>query len=333
MGQSAEDSVVGFSVRSLQQASQELGVPVPAEITRLLASSSRVVTRLGSSDKSDGWGNAADSGEMVWHGWQPAPNVSPRKRPLLMFHGGSGSWTHWLRVIEPLTQAGYTLWLADLPGFGESDGVPGGVDVDTMLAPLAHSIAQLLAQTGSGTVCDLAGFSFGGMTAGLLAAEFPALIGSLVIVGAPGMGLTEGKVVRLKGWRHLATPEAQMQAHRYNLAALMLHDLRLIDEETLALHALNVARDRLPRRRLSQTNILALALGRIKAPVAAIYGEHDPLYVGRLDELHGAMQQAYAGGELRWQVIAGAGHWVQHERPAELSQALVTALSAMDAVE
>ncbi|MEG0044625.1 MAG: alpha/beta hydrolase [Comamonas sp.] len=305
---------------SLEQVSQELGLPLPPLMVQLQARSRRVVTPLSAEE---------GSGQMVWHGWQPPAGVAQRGLPLVMLHGGSGSWTHWLRVIEPLTAAGYSLWLADLPGFGESDGVPGGMDVDTMLEPLAYGIKQLLGNESTGAsagpVCDLVGFSFGGMAAGLLAAAYPELAQRLVMVGAPGMGMTEGRAVRLKGWRHLPGLEAQMQAHHHNIAELMLHDAVLIDDETLALHALNVARDRLPRRRLSRTDALAQALTRVQVPVAAIYGRYDPLYVGRLPELH-ALMQRQCPGPLNWQVMEEAGHWAQHESPAEFCAALQQAL-------
>ncbi|MEQ6438116.1 alpha/beta hydrolase [Comamonas sp. w2-DMI] len=264
-------------------------------------------------------------GHMVWHGWKPAGGKA-HGLPLVLLHGGSGSWTHWLRAIEPLVQAGHALWLPDLPGFGDSDLVPGGTDADSMLAPLARGIRQLLGDCAGGPVCDLVGFSFGGMTAGMLAAEYPSLARRLVLVGAPGMGLSNGRAVRLKGWRHLATTDAQMQVHRYNLQALMLHDAALIDDATLALHAHNVARDRLPRRRLSQTDILARALARIQGPVAAIYGEHDPLYAGRMQALQEKLV-LQTGGRVHWQEIPGAGHWVQHEKPRAFAAALLAALA------
>jgi pimeloyl-ACP methyl ester carboxylesterase len=251
--------------------------------------------------------------------------VAQRGLPLVLLHGGSGSWTHWLRVIEPLTEAGYSLWLADLPGFGESDGVPGGMDVDSMLEPWPMASGNCWAMPVRVRSAIWLVF-LGGMTAGLLAAEHPELARKLVVVGAPGMGMTEGRTVRLLGWRHLPGLEAQMQAHRHNIAALMLHDATLIDEETLALHALNVARDRLPRRRLSRTDVLARALTCVKVPVAAIYGEHDPLYAGCLAELQLLMQRQ-CGGALDWQVMPGVGHWVQHEDPATFCAALQEALS------
>ena len=38
--------------------------------------------------------------------------------PLVLLHGGHGRWGHWARNIRPLT-ARYTLWVPDLPGYGE----------------------------------------------------------------------------------------------------------------------------------------------------------------------------------------------------------------------
>lgn len=40
------------------------------------------------------------------------------KPPLVLLHGGHGSWMHWLRNAEALS-AGRTLWLPDMPGFNE----------------------------------------------------------------------------------------------------------------------------------------------------------------------------------------------------------------------
>jgi pimeloyl-ACP methyl ester carboxylesterase len=43
--------------------------------------------------------------------------------PLVLLHGGHGSWMHWLRNVEALS-AGRTLWLPDMPGFNDSDAPP-----------------------------------------------------------------------------------------------------------------------------------------------------------------------------------------------------------------
>jgi pimeloyl-ACP methyl ester carboxylesterase len=39
--------------------------------------------------------------------------------PTLLLHGGTGSWTHWVRNIEPLARQ-FSVVVPDLPGMGES---------------------------------------------------------------------------------------------------------------------------------------------------------------------------------------------------------------------
>lgn len=261
----------------------------------------------------------AEGAQIVWHVWGEGGSGVP----LVLLHGGSGSWTHWLRNIEALAAMGREVWVPDLPGFGDSDGVPGGQDADTMLDPLHAGLRALLGERSF----DLVGFSFGGMTAGMLAARYPQGVRQLVVVGAPAIWASSDKAVRLLGWRHLESEKAREQAHRHNLQALMLHDPARIDADTLALHVQNVLRDRLPRRRLSQTDVLAQALGQVVCPVNAIYGLHDALYLGR----HAALEQALAATTphfegLQW--IADAGHWVQFEQPERFDQVLLACLEA-----
>jgi hypothetical protein len=150
------------------------------------------------------------------------------------------------------------------------------------------------------------------MAAALWLAAHPQDAQQLVLVGAPGMGLTVPERIPLKGWRHLPTPEKQNEVHRHNLMALMLQHPNSLDDLALSLHAANVARDRMPRRRMSSTDIVAKILPQLQVPVSAIYGEHDALYKGRLSELQAAMerQSAHWG---QWHTVAGAGHWVQYE--------------------
>ncbi|MFT3777309.1 MAG: alpha/beta fold hydrolase [Ottowia sp.] len=258
--------------------------------------------------------------QIVWHAWQPA--AAPAAPPVVLFHGGSGSWTHWVKNILPLLDAGRRVLAVDLPGFGDSDPPAGGTDADAMIEPLAAGLRTLLA----GEPADVVGFSFGGMTAGMLLAAHPALARRLVLVGAPAMGVGPGPPLDLKGWRHHATPQAQAEAHRHNLGVLMLHDHDLIDGLALEVHIANVQRDRLPRRRLSRTDILARSLPRVRCPVHALYGEHDVLYRQCMPQLEAAL--AAAAPDFRGlRLIEEAGHWVQFEAPAAFDAALRAALN------
>ncbi|MCD6078130.1 MAG: alpha/beta hydrolase fold protein, partial [Ramlibacter sp.] len=73
---------------------------LPPEALRVLSLASRHVTPAG-------------EGDVVWHAWGAGA-------PLVLLHGGSGSWTHWIRNVEALAVAGRRVLVPDLPGFGDS---------------------------------------------------------------------------------------------------------------------------------------------------------------------------------------------------------------------
>ncbi len=273
---------------------------MPAEYHALLARATRLTTQCG-------------NGDLVWHRWGER---RPGALPLVMLHGGSGSWTHWLRNIDALLAQGFELWLPDLPGFGDSAPLAVGFDADAIVEPLYQSMQQL------GLLpCQLIGFSFGGMMAGLLAAAHSDVAERLIVVGAPAMGVVPEKQFALKGWRHLPDAGQQRAVHRYNLGALMLWDAAKIDDATVALYEHNVHRDRLPRRRLAHADVLAQALPRIHCPVGAIYGAYDSLYKTYMDALEEQFR-AVTPQLLDFVRIADSGHWVQYEQPQRFMQAL-----------
>ncbi|WP_028605756.1 alpha/beta fold hydrolase [Ottowia thiooxydans] len=286
----------------------ELEVPVMLSLQERarLAQGRRMVTPCG-------------EGEIVWHAWGVRREGVP---PLVLFHGGSGSWTHWVKNILALIDAGRWVLAVDLPGFGDSLPPPNGSDADAMVEPLAAGLRQLV----PGEAVDLVGFSFGGMTAGLLLAAHPELARRFVLVGAPAMGVVPGRQFELKAWRHLKTPQEQADIHRHNLGVLMLHDHDLIDGLALEVHIANVVRDRLPRRRLSSTDILARSLPKVSCPVYAIYGAHDVLYSKYLPELDAAL--AASAPDFRGlTLIEGAGHWVQFEASEVFDETLLRSLN------
>lgn len=276
---------------------------LPAPLAESLSGGHRVVTVRGGV-------------QTVWHVWG-----QPDHPAVVLLHGGSGSWTHWVRNIAPLRDAGWRVLVPDLPGFGDSDLPPGGTDVPDLLAHLHVGLEQLAPQGG----VQIVGFSFGGMAGALWLAEYPGDAGALVLVGAPGLGLSSPQRTPLKGWRHLPTTEQQNQVHSHNLMALMFEHKQSLDELALALHAANVARDRMPRRRLSSTPIVAEALPRIRARVSAIYGEHDALYRQRLAEVQEALPR-WAPNWGQWHTVPDAGHWVLYEAADAFNAALLAQL-------
>ena len=280
---------------------------LPPEVQRLLARATRMETPLSPN---------AGSGSMVWQVWQPE---SPGKTypPVVLLHGGSGSWTHWLRNIDALVASGRSVYAADLPGFGDSATPARGTDADALTEPVERGLQQLLGSAA----CDLVAFSFGGMVAGFIAAQFPARAHRLVLVGAPGLGVASRNTVTLTAWRHLEGAAEREAVHRSNLAALMLHRLDAITPLALRLHTDNTLRDRMKGRRLAYSEALAQALVNVRCPVHAIYGFEDALYRQRQDALLNALHAAPHFEGLHW--IEGAGHWVQFESPAAFDAVLL----------
>jgi pimeloyl-ACP methyl ester carboxylesterase len=278
-----------------------LAQDLPAEALRILALSTRHTTPCG-------------SGELVWHTWGTG-------EPLLLLHGGSGSWTHWIRNVEALAASGRRVVVPDLPGFGDSARPPDGQDADAVAAALADALPRLLGEAP----VDIAGFSFGGLCAALMAAQTPQRVRHLLLVGAPGMGLRTSRLA-LSSWREQATEDGRRAAHRRNLATLMLHDDAAIDDLAVSLQAANVPRDRMHRRRLALTDVLVSRLPTLACPVDAIYGAHDALYEDVLDRIAPTLRLAPGFGELV--LLPGAGHWLQYEAPAAFHRELLRLLAA-----
>lgn len=283
-------------------------VQLPDEAQALLQTATRTETPCG-------------VGVLVWHLWG-RQSCDPALAPVVLLHGGSGSWTHWLRNILVLVQSGRQVLVPDLPGFGDSAAPLHGADADAAPEPVEQGLQILL----GARACDLAGFSFGGMVAGFMAAKFPARAARLVLVGAPGMGIAPEKAIRLNAWRHLPEQAQRDAIHRNNLAALMLYRRDAITELALRLHAANVVRDRMKGRSLSRTDVLRRSLGEARCPVYAIYGSEDALYHGKMAALEASLRQAQTFKALT--LIEAAGHWVQFERADAFNEALLTALNA-----
>ena len=279
---------------------------LPLDAQSLLLTSSRTTT-------------PCEQGAMVWHCWGKE-TCNPALAPLVLLHGGSGSWTHWLRNIGALVDSGRWVLVPDLPGFGDSEAPLNGTDADAEPGLVEHGLQILLGDVA----CDLVGFSFGGMVAGFIAEQFPARVARLVLVGAPGLGVAPEKAIRLNAWRHLPDPAQRDAVYRGNLAALMLIHPESITELALRLHVTNVLRDRMKGRSMSRTDVLARTLGGVHGPVYAIYGREDALYRGKMEALEPALRNARGFRALK--LVEASGHWVQYERADAFNGALLAVL-------
>jgi pimeloyl-ACP methyl ester carboxylesterase len=256
-------------------------------------------------------------GALVWHRWGPQGG-----KPLLLLHGGSGSWTHWVRNIEPLARAGHAVWAPDLPGFGDSAAPPDGHDADALPGWLERGLSALIGPRP----LDLVGFSLGGLVAGLWAQAVPARVARLVLVGSPGLSAELLPPLDLQRWDLLSAGAPSLAAHRHNLLQLMLASEASASDLAVALHAHNVERDRLRKRRLMLTDALVPILQRLSCPVHGIWGTQDVLYRHRLPLVQRVLSLAPRFQSLT--LLPDAGHWVQFEAADAFNAALERALAS-----
>jgi len=234
---------------------------------------------------------------------------------LVLLHGGHGSWLHWVRNIETLSRQ-HTLWLPDMPGYGDSDDLEGDGRGPEAMERLVDAVAgSMAAVIGAGTPVDLAGFSFGGFVAARIAAR--GGVRRLALIGPAGHGGRRPPSSDLLDWRSLA-PAERAAALRHNVATLMLHDPANIDDVALAVYEAQVRTTRFNSKAISRAGGLQAALAAHAGPVLLVWGAHD--ITATPAEL--APQLAARCRDATWRVIEGAGHWVQYERDDTVSSLL-----------
>lgn len=250
----------------------------------------------------------AGGGQIVWHVWGQGT-------PLVLLHGGHGSWAHWIRNVLPLSEH-FQVWAADLPGFGESDRYGEAGDADGIWPAVADSIRQRIATDGGGV--HIAAFSFGSLVASFLAINHPELVRSFTLVGAAALFPSDQPLQGMASLRNLTEPAQIHAALRQNLGVLMLHNDSAIDDLAVYLQGWNVPRDRMPGRRLAFSQIQRTLQARWRCPVQGIWGRHDVLYN---DARFAQLPEVLADCDLRGvHVIDHAGHWVQYEAPDAVNQ-------------
>lgn len=165
----------------------------------------------------------------------------------------------------------------------------------------------------------MVGFSFGGLVGGQVARLLGPRLAVLVLVGASGLGVRRPALELVRRDPGMGADERRT-ALRENLARLMLRDTGAIDALALHVHGHNDAQARLRSRRMSLGDSLRRALPEVRGLVHGVWGEHDVTAGEWLDERR-AIIEAH-GPSSRFEVVPGAGHWVQYEAPAAFERVL-----------
>jgi len=238
-------------------------------------------------------------GHMIWHVWGEGP-------PLALLHGGYGSWTHWIRNVLPLSRT-FTVAAPDLPGLGESAAPPEPHTAEGLADIIVEGL-DIVFRGHNGL--HIAGFSFGGVLGGHVAAQLGNRVRTFTIVGSNGLGLVR-QPTELRRLPKDASEAEALAVARHNLSALMIADPAKIDELAVYIQAQNAPRGRVKSRRFSRADTLARALPLIKARIDGIWGERDATAYPHLDDRARALRNVQP--EARFEVLPRAGHWVQYE--------------------
>jgi pimeloyl-ACP methyl ester carboxylesterase len=280
----------------------DLSVPVPGPEAAAAVSVLNRAARRATSPCGDG--------AMVWRVWGAG-------EPVILLHGGSGSWTHWIRVI-PVLSRHFELWVPDIPGLGSSAMPPEPLIPASIADVAAAGMDKLLPR---GAKVRIVGFSFGGHVSTLLAARLGERVRSLTLIGVAALGLkAEPRERFLKVAKGMTAAERAAVFHQ-NLRVLMFADPANIDALAIHLQSENVRRARFRSRPFAGTDGVARALPSVRAPVRTIWGTRDIVARPSVETRLAVLRQLRP--ELEVRLIEGAGHWVAYEAADRFSAAFL----------
>jgi pimeloyl-ACP methyl ester carboxylesterase len=224
----------------------------------------------------------------------------------VLLHGGFGSFLHWARAI-PLLAPRFRVLAADLPGLGDSTEPPSPYSAESIAAIVTDGIRRLAGDVP----LVLAGFSFGGLIGGHVAATLGGQVQKFVFFGPGGLGLKRGEHLPLLKWRHLSD-RAEIEAiHAENLRRFMFRNPARADATAIWIQTENTLRARTKSRPIAMTDTLARKLPEIRAPICGAWGDRDLTAWPYLDSrraLMAALGAAYVE-------IPDCGHWAPFEQP------------------
>ncbi len=258
-------------------------------------------------------------GRMVWRLWDISGGTAP---VVVLFHGGAGSWRHWIRSIEVLVQT-YRVLVPDLPGLGESDFPPDGDNADAIATIVADGIDSVI---GRSTTYDVVGFSFGGTMASCVGALRGKQVRSVTIIGSAGVGALGalGSAVKLEKVRHLEGQERR-DTHRINLNRLMIADPAKIDDLAILIQDWNTIRSRLRTPAISRSGAILKAIDALQSPLNGMWGELDAPANPKGPERVASLKARKPDADVR--VVPKTGHWAAYESPEVVNPWLLEMLA------
>ncbi|MHB8618788.1 MAG: alpha/beta fold hydrolase [Chloroflexota bacterium] len=240
--------------------------------------------------------------------------------PLVLLHGIGTDGRCWYFQLAGLS-AHYTVIAWDMRGYGGSDDPPGPYT----FADVASDLAGLLDVFGfqRAYIC---GQSMGGVVAQEFAGRYPERVSALILgdsLAGHGALPPEERARRLEARIRASADPAAMAKVRAPQALSPSAAPELVAQVEALMAQVHVGGYRLAARALSESDERPLLPG-IAAPTLILWGEHDTVCPrAESEELLGGIPGA------RMDVISGAGHMSNQERPEAFNQAVRIFLSGL----
>jgi pimeloyl-ACP methyl ester carboxylesterase len=234
----------------------------------------------------------------------------------VLVHGLGGRSEDWDKLAPYLAQAGYRVYLPDLPGYGESDK-PASFSYS--VTDESKIVVGFLDQLGLQQV-DLGGWSMGGWIVQLVAANHPDRVRRLMLFDSAGL------YVKPEWDTSLFTPISAAELDKF-VALLMPNPPQIPD--FVARDILRTSRDHawIIRRALGSMlqgrETTDQLLPRLEMPVLIVWGASDmitPLTEGQ------KMQKLIPHAQL--QVVQGCGHLAPNDCARQIGPQVVTFLQS-----
>jgi pimeloyl-ACP methyl ester carboxylesterase len=257
--------------------------------------------------------------------------------PLIFLHGGRDQCRSWDPTVASLLPDWHIL-TPDLRGHGDSEWSSDG---QYPLECFVYDLASLIEQLSLAPVV-LVGHSLGGNIALRYAALYPDRVRRLMAIEglgpspqaqaeAQGLPITQRLRIWIGEQRRLAVPSARTRyaSKEAALERMQLRNPRLSRDQAWHLTKTGLIRnedgsyswkfdDYLKSRSMIDLAAVELQMlwQRVECPVSLVYGSEswasNPAKDGRAAHFHDATVA----------VVAGAGHWVQHDQPAQFQKLL-----------
>ena len=228
---------------------------------------------------------------------------------VVLLHGGSGSWLHWFRNISAL-RSHFEVTAVDLPGLGDAAMCP--VESDAHSAAAVTRDALQAAIEGS---FHIVAFSWGCTITALMLSTIESQLKSVLLTGPASVGNLPRRLQMkplIKRTPDMSRAEV-LAIQRENLSRLMIHDNNRIDDLAVLIQDLNTTRARFSSPQYARATLVSEGLLGSSVPLYVLYGEYDaPAY----PELE-ARREVFTTirPDVRFELIDGAGHWLQYEQP------------------